>query len=132
MLVALIVAVLAMKVVDHDTSRLPDLLGQVSAPLFAMAAIAYPLVDTLRIFVYRTMKGASPFAADRNHIHHRLMDLGLGHRGTSLVLYGYALLIIILSLLTHHMRPTVGLLGLGLFAFLLAVLPYFIPKRRSS
>ncbi|MCB0784399.1 MAG: undecaprenyl/decaprenyl-phosphate alpha-N-acetylglucosaminyl 1-phosphate transferase, partial [Flavobacteriales bacterium] len=132
LIIGAIIAVLAMKVVDHDTSRLPVQLREVAAPLFAMAAIAYPLVDTLRIFTYRTIKGASPFAADRNHIHHRLMDLGLGHRGTSGVLYLYAVVIIALSLLTRDWHPNVGLLVLAVIAFVLAVLPYFIRNRSKA
>lgn len=132
LIVGAIIAVLAMKVVDHDTSRLPVQLREVAAPLFAMAAIAYPLVDTLRIFTYRTIKGASPFAADRNHIHHRLMDLGLGHRGTSGVLYLYAVVIVALSLLTRDWHPNVGLLVLAVIAFVLAVLPYFIRNRSKA
>ena len=70
LIIGAIIAVLAMKVVDHDMSRLPLWLRKVPSPLFAMTVLAYPLVDTLRIFVYRASKGVNPLAADRNHIHH--------------------------------------------------------------
>jgi hypothetical protein len=119
-----------MRVVDHDPSRLPVWLRTVPTPLFAMSVIAYPLVDTFRVFIVRIARGISPFHADRNHIHHRLMALGLGHRGTVVVLYTYAVAIILLSLVTRDVLPNKGLLLLGSIAFLLAALPFAIPLRK--
>jgi UDP-GlcNAc:undecaprenyl-phosphate/decaprenyl-phosphate GlcNAc-1-phosphate transferase len=132
LIVGAILAVLAIRIVDHDTSRLPQYLRQISTPIFVMSVLAYPLVDTLRIFIYRMVRGVSPFAADRNHIHHRLLALGLGHRGTTLVLYLYALLIIALSLVTRKWHPNLGLMVLGTTAFALAMLPFAIPARKPQ
>ena len=132
LIIGAIVAVLAMKVVDHDTSKLPLRLRQIPTPIFAMATIAYPLVDTLRIFIVRAARGVSPLAADRNHIHHRLMDLGLGHRGTTFALYTYACTIIGLSLLTRSWHPNVSLMVLGSTAVVLALLPFAIPVKRRA
>lgn len=131
LMIGAIVSVLAIRVIDHDTARLPMWLRSVSAPLFVMAVLAYPLVDTLRIFLYRASKGVSPFAADRNHIHHRLIDHGLGHRGTTFALYAYSLLIIALSLVTRGVHPNLGLLGLSVTAVVIALLPFAIPVRRK-
>jgi len=95
--IGLILSILAIKLIEFPVERLPnDLLG-VSKPVFAMAALVYPLTDTLRIFIYRLSRGLSPFAADRNHIHHRLLDLGLGHRKTALLIYATSIFIILLS-----------------------------------
>lgn len=127
-----ILAVLAMKVVDHDTSRLPLMLRQIPTPVFVMAVMAYPLVDTLRVFVYRMARGQSPFAADKNHIHHRLMALGLGHRGTTAVLYLYAIAIIALSLITRKWHPNIAVMVLGVTAFALAMLPFVWPKNKQT
>ena len=87
-------------------------------------------MDTFRVFIVRIAHGTSPFHADRNHIHHRLMALGLGHRGTVLVLYSYAIVIILLSLVTRDVLPNKGLLLLGGSAFLLAAVPFLIPLRK--
>jgi hypothetical protein len=63
----------------------------------------------------------SPFGADRGHIHHRLLDLGLSHRDTVLVIYGVCVLLAILSLAlsgTGQMYAFLGLVvvfGLALF-----------------
>lgn len=132
LIIGAILAVLAMRVVDHDTTRLPQYLKQISTPIFVMAVLAYPLVDTLRIFIYRISRGISPFAADRNHIHHRLLNIGLGHRGTTFVLYLYAIAIIALSLVTRKWHPNVGLMVLGTSAFVLAMLPFALPTRKAK
>lgn len=132
LIIGAIISVLAMRVVDHDISRLPGWLRTVPTPLFAMSVIAYPLVDTFRVFVVRAARGVSPFHADRNHIHHRLLALGLGHRGTVLALYGYSVAVILLGLLTRDVMPTKGLLLLGGSAFLLAMLPFAFRKRKAA
>jgi UDP-GlcNAc:undecaprenyl-phosphate GlcNAc-1-phosphate transferase len=95
--IGLILSILAIKLIEFPVDQLPnDLLG-ISKPVFAMAALVYPLIDTLRIFTYRIVRGMSPFSADRNHIHHRLLDLGLGHRKTVLLVYVTSVFIILLS-----------------------------------
>jgi UDP-GlcNAc:undecaprenyl-phosphate GlcNAc-1-phosphate transferase len=40
----------------------------------------------------------SPFSADRGHFHHRLLDLGLSHRGAVLLIYGLCAVLAVLSL----------------------------------
>jgi UDP-N-acetylmuramyl pentapeptide phosphotransferase/UDP-N-acetylglucosamine-1-phosphate transferase len=57
---------------------------QVAVPVTASVAIGFailivPLLDTLRVFSIRILKGKSPFTPDRNHVHHLLLDRGLNH-----------------------------------------------------
>lgn len=47
-----------------------------------------PILDTLQVIIRRLAAGKSPFAADRRHIHHRLLALGFGHHEAVMVLYG--------------------------------------------
>lgn len=132
LIIGAVLAVLAMKVVDHDTSRLPANLRLLPTPIFAMAVLAYPLVDTLRVFIVRMVRGTSPFAADRNHIHHRLLDLGLGHRWTTAAIYVYVLGMIALSMVTRKWHPNIALMVLSTTAFALAMLPFAWPKPGRS
>jgi hypothetical protein len=97
-----------------------------------MAVLSYPLIDTLRIFVYRTVKGVSPFEADRNHIHHALLDTGMGHRGVSLTLYAANLLIIALTVLFRSMSPTTLFIFVFASAIALAQLPFFFKKKKAA
>ena len=53
-----------------------------------LLALSVPLTDTAFAVCRRLWRGQSPFHADRGHIHHRLLDLGLSQRQAVAVLYG--------------------------------------------
>lgn len=65
-----------------------------AAPVVILAAVVVPVFDTLRVFAWRVAHGRSPFCADRNHLHHFLLEMGMTHfqvTGT-IVLYQASLL----------------------------------------
>ena len=45
------------------------------APAIAFSTIIIPIVDTVRVFILRILRGRSPFIADNNHLHHRNYSL---------------------------------------------------------
>jgi UDP-GlcNAc:undecaprenyl-phosphate GlcNAc-1-phosphate transferase len=49
--------------------------------------LGVPIIDTLMVMTERLLAGRSPFVADRNHLHHRLLALGFGHRQAVGILY---------------------------------------------
>lgn len=51
-----------------------------SAPAVSFGILIYPLADTIRVFLIRALQFKSPFSADRNHLHHRLLTLGFSHK----------------------------------------------------
>jgi len=69
----------------------------VAAPSFSFAILILPLYDTLRVFAIRIMRGQSPFKADRRHLHHILIDLGLNHLQATAVLIGVNILFIAMA-----------------------------------
>ncbi|WP_113701050.1 glycosyltransferase family 4 protein [Nonomuraea lactucae] len=72
--------------VIEDMNKVPVLL-----PLLLPAAVlVLPLVDLITAVVRRTSYGMSPFAPDRGHLHHRLMDIGHSHRRSVLIMYAWA------------------------------------------
>lgn len=58
-----------------------------NAPIVVMVMLIVPIFDTLRVFIVRLLKGGSPFIADRNHMHHLLIDNGLNHFWASFSLW---------------------------------------------
>lgn len=52
----------------------------------AICALIIPLTDTTRIVIVRLSKGISPLQADKRHIHHTLVRLGLSHRRAVMIL----------------------------------------------
>jgi UDP-GlcNAc:undecaprenyl-phosphate GlcNAc-1-phosphate transferase len=57
-----------------------------AAPAIALATIIIPVVDTVRVFMFRVLRGRSPFVADSNHLHHRFINMGFSHMQTTLIL----------------------------------------------
>jgi UDP-GlcNAc:undecaprenyl-phosphate GlcNAc-1-phosphate transferase len=57
------------------------------SPLLPLLVLGLPLLDTAMVMVQRVVEGRSPFSADRNHIHHRLLGLGLSHYEVVFVIY---------------------------------------------
>lgn len=62
-----------------------------------LAVLIVPIFDTLRVFTLRVIKNRSPFKADNNHLHHRLLFLGLSHMQSTLVLVVVNILFVILA-----------------------------------
>jgi UDP-GlcNAc:undecaprenyl-phosphate GlcNAc-1-phosphate transferase len=66
--------------------------------LVPVIALGLPLADTLLAMVRRILARRSIFSADRGHLHHRLLDLGLTHRRAVLILYGCSILLCLAAL----------------------------------
>jgi UDP-GlcNAc:undecaprenyl-phosphate/decaprenyl-phosphate GlcNAc-1-phosphate transferase len=63
-------------------------------PLIVPAAVlALPFIDLVLAVLRRVSKGRSPFAPDKQHLHHRLLELGHTHRRAVLLLYFWSALI---------------------------------------
>src|SRR5207237_6368113 len=61
--------------------------------LVPIVALALPITDTALAMVRRALTGRSMFSGDREHIHHRLLQVGLSQWQAVLVLYGISLLL---------------------------------------
>ncbi|GAA1014947.1 undecaprenyl-phosphate alpha-N-acetylglucosaminyl 1-phosphate transferase [Acrocarpospora pleiomorpha] len=60
--------------------------------LLPVAVMVLPLADLIMAVVRRTSAGQSPFAPDRGHLHHRLLDIGHSHRRSVLIMYAWTFL----------------------------------------
>ena len=82
------------------TLALLSILGSAKVAV-ALLVLGVPIIDTFYIIVRRLAAGRSPFSADRGHIHHRLLELGLSHTQTVLLIYaicaGFGALSLLLS-----------------------------------
>ena len=81
LILGLINAVLVIQFINSNAVVDNGAALQVKAgPAIGFAILFVPLFDTLRVFSLRILHGESPFTPDRNHIHHILLRLGLGHK----------------------------------------------------
>jgi UDP-N-acetylmuramyl pentapeptide phosphotransferase/UDP-N-acetylglucosamine-1-phosphate transferase len=51
--------------------------------IFVISILSYPIFDIIRVTLLRIIKGHSPFKADNNHIHHRILKLTNSHKKTT-------------------------------------------------
>lgn len=123
---------LAIKCIETNTLMVPLLNGHITPSIFAMSVLAYPLIDTLRVFSIRVFRGRSPFEADRNHIHHRLIDAGYGHRYTALILYVVSASIPLCSLLFAGVDPTIAFFSMLAIGFVLVHAVFLFRNRNSK
>ena len=71
--------------------------GVVGAPIVAFSTLFIPIFDVFRVFIVRIKHGKSPFLPDKNHIHHKLLALGMSHRQAMLTLVIASSMFIILN-----------------------------------
>jgi len=86
LLIGLISAVMALKFMETGkiiNGKAPEIY---CVPALTFAVLIGPIFDTARVFIIRIASGLSPFAADRNHIHHRMLKLGFNHIQTTIIL----------------------------------------------
>lgn len=57
------------------------------SPMLPIVLLGLPILDTLSVMVIRIRSRRSPFAPDKNHLHHRLLARGFTHYETVVVLY---------------------------------------------
>ncbi len=94
----------------------------------ALLVLGVPIIDAFWIIVRRITSGRSPFSPDRGHIHHRLLDLGLSHTQTVLLIYGLCACLAVLSLVLSGSGQLYAFLGV----FVLSGLALLIVSRSSG
>lgn len=126
LLIGFILAVMAVRFMEFNASEVRSslLFSMTSAPAVAMGILIIPIMDTIRVFFLRISKGQSPFAADKAHIHHRLLTLGFSHFQIALILGGLNIAFILLS----YTLKDLGMLKLLIINFILGALIFQLPS----
>lgn len=84
--------------------------------LVPVLAVGVPILDTVVSIVRRLMSGRSLSEADKDHLHHRLLRMGLSHRATVLVLWGISAWLGISAVAVSEMGVVQALLIVALVA----------------
>lgn len=100
--------------------------------LLPLTIIAIPAADLVLAIVRRTWRGQSPFAADRGHLHHRLLEVGHSHSRAVLIMYFWCALIafgaLAYSVNSGAMWSVLGVAMLSAVGLVLLLLPRFTPR----
>ncbi len=103
------------------TQKSPTLI----AIVVPILALGLPILDMLMTIARRFLERRSIFSADRGHIHHRLLDMGLTHRRSVLSLYLMSIAFTIVALIAYVGRSwQVGFALFALTAVLIAVVRF--------
>ncbi|HEX9267871.1 MAG TPA: MraY family glycosyltransferase [Candidatus Limnocylindria bacterium] len=95
----------------------------------ALLVLGVPIIDTFYVLVRRILSGQPPFAPDRGHFHHRLLDVGLTHQQAVLLIYAMTALLGTLAFMTSGRGQIAGFIGL---AVLLGILVTVLAQRSSK
>ena len=113
-----------------EANLLPTLLPII----LPIAILVVPFVDLVLAVVRRTRAGRSPFAPDKQHLHHRLLEIGHSHRRAVLIMWLWAALIAFGGVLASLYSGTVTTVILLAWVLLTVGLTFFVPRvhRHSS
>lgn len=100
--------------------------------LLPLTIIAIPAADLVLAIVRRTWNGQSPFAADRGHLHHRLLEIGHSHSRSVLIMYFWSALIAFgavgYSVHSASLWIVLVIVGLSALGLILLLMPRFTPR----
>ncbi|MFK5891827.1 MAG: MraY family glycosyltransferase [Pseudomonadota bacterium] len=69
------------------------------SPALPLLLLGLPIADIIAVFYLRISGGMNWFKATRNHIHHRLLDLGFTHYESVIIIYLVQMFLILCSIL---------------------------------
>jgi UDP-N-acetylmuramyl pentapeptide phosphotransferase/UDP-N-acetylglucosamine-1-phosphate transferase len=104
LILGFIIAVFAVRFIDTSESSQFSLF-RTSSPVVSLAILFFPLLDTLRIFFIRVVvHKKSPFAADKNHLHHRFLSCGFSHIQTTVIIVGINIILIVIAFICKDLN----------------------------
>jgi UDP-GlcNAc:undecaprenyl-phosphate GlcNAc-1-phosphate transferase len=99
--------------------------------LLPLTMIAIPAADLVLAVVRRTWRGQSPFAADRGHLHHRLLEIGHSHSRAVLIMYFWSALFafaaVAFSVNSSSLWIVLVIVALSAIGLVVLLLPTFRP-----
>ena len=130
LLVGMILSILAINLIGTglviDTIHLPN-----KGPLLAIVFLSIPLFDSLRVFIVRISDGRHPLYPGRGHIHHALLDLGVGHKITALMLYLVSCLLIMASYFLLWLNINLSIIILTIVSYTILIIPFYLLRRKK-
>jgi UDP-GlcNAc:undecaprenyl-phosphate GlcNAc-1-phosphate transferase len=125
LLLGLLMAASTMSVGGRTTAEFSGQAFFFFAPIFIpLVILGVPLLDTAWAVLRRTIRGKSPFStADKEHLHHRLMNLGHGHRRAVIILWTWTVLLSALVLYPTYTGEGDAVVPIGIAALALVLGP---------
>ncbi len=109
---------------ESEASLLPTLLPI----LLPISILIVPFVDLVLAVVRRTRAGRSPFSADKEHLHHRLLEIGHSHRRAVLIMWLWAGLIAFGVVLASLYSGRLTTVILSVWVVVTVALTFVVPR----
>ncbi len=95
----------------------------------ALLVLGVPIIDTFYVLIRRMLQRLPPFAPDRGHFHHRLLDVGLTHPQAVLLIYAMTLGLGAVAIWSsERMQALVFVAAVLVFGVIVLVLTQRVPK----
>ena len=107
-----------------EASLLPTLLPII----LPISILVVPFADLVLAVIRRTRAGRSPFTADKEHLHHRLLEIGHSHRRAVLIMWLWAGLIAFGGVLASLYAGRVTTVLIALWVVLTVALTFVLPR----
>lgn len=130
LILGLLFAVLIINYNEISLTSGPD--SRNFSPVLSLAIIIIPVFDMLRLIVYRIFQRKSPFSADINHIHHKILKLGSTHLNTTLIILIANLVLIVIVVVFRSANNNLMLLALILLTGLFSFIPRLLSELRRK
>jgi len=132
LLLGLLMAASTMSVGGRSTESYSGQTYFFFAPIFIpLVILGVPIIDTVFAVLRRAARRRGVSAADKEHLHHRLMKLGHGHRRSVLILWGWTLLLSIFVLYPTYAGNGDALVPIGIAALALVLFTLLRPRLRA-
>jgi UDP-GlcNAc:undecaprenyl-phosphate GlcNAc-1-phosphate transferase len=107
------------------TRRTPEI-----SPILPLLIIGLPIIDTMSVMVHRILEGKSPFKADKNHLHHKLMNVGFYHSESVILIYIIHAIMVCYAFIFRYESDRFLLVSFLLFAAAI-ILTVFVADERG-
>lgn len=132
LLLGFIMAIFAIKFNDLNGPVLGGPDRFTSAPAISMGILIVPIYDTIRVFIIRLYHKRSPFSADREHVHHYLVDLTGSHKKATFIILGFNVLFIAIAFLLSKLRIYQLTLILFALAAIFSYIPFYLVQKKKK
>ena len=133
LIVGLVISIFVIKFNEFNIAKTTEYaIG--GAPAVSFAIIIVPLIDTIRVMSIRIRQRKSPFSADNNHIHHRLLTLFPNHLKVTIIIISANVVIVAIALYLNHILLNNNIQAIIIFltGILFSLIPSILIKVRDS
>ncbi|HCM34017.1 MraY family glycosyltransferase [Chryseobacterium sp.] len=91
---------------------------------FILFVFTIPVIDSIRVYTDRILRGKSAFKADKTHIHHHLLQLGLSHKKITIIFLSINVFVLAIQIIFFKSYSIYTIL----FSFLVFILIFKLIK----